>query len=268
MAVGWIEDPPDTENKDWLLSRDSKILSLGLDAQNEMDVSHLYRPVSNQANFPTCAANACADAGESQVIIEKMGQGMPLEQAIESTPDLSRMFAMFNGKQLMDPPRGYDPSYGCHNRLILDGMMRHGICTETRWPYIGDNIAKRPSLKAYQEAFAHQYAGFYAIKETGTERAALILKSLAALHGVVFGTSLEQAFKSYKTGIIQRPQSDIIGRHAMVIVGWSMAKQAFKVRNSWSKYWGEQGHCWMSFDYIINFSGSKSFWVLTKGGLA
>jgi len=265
---GWIDDLPDIGKKDLSLAKDSKLLVLGGAVQNEMDVSSFYRPISDQLSFPSCTANAAVDAGESQVIIGKIDDGMTLSQAVSTTPDLSRMFAWFNGRQLIDPPQGYNASSGCYNRLILDGMLRHGICTEVRWPYIADNAAHRPSLMSYREAFAHTYAAFYSIKETGNDRLQLILQALAARHSVIFGTDVDEAFMAYKSGIAHKPSTPIVGRHAMVIVGWSQAKSAFKVRNSWSKYWGDQGYVWMHTDYIINYSGTKSFWVLTKGALA
>lgn len=265
-AFGWIADPP--KANDLSLARNSRLLSLGAVTQDELDVSQFFRPVSDQLSFPSCTANACVDAAESQNIINNVDAGIPLDKAIAATPDLSRMFAWFNGRQLMDPPRGYDASSGCYNRLALNGILRHGLCTESRWPYDATNATKRPSLMSYREAFAHTYEAFYAIKETGEERLKLIVQALAARHSVVFGTALDQSVKGYKAGILHKPQSEIIGRHAMVIVGWSKAKSAFKVRNSWSRYWGEQGYCWMHTDYIIDYSETNSFWTLTKGALA
>lgn len=46
------------------------------------------------------------------------------------------------------------------------------------------------------------------------------------------------------------------------IVGWSEAKQAFEVRNSWGTDWGVKGYCWMHKSYIAS-SITRDIWVPT-----
>lgn len=261
---GWIDDPPDIEGKDLKLTP-GLLSSLGGSVQDEMDLSKYFRPVSDQMQFPSCTANAVADAWEAQIALNKVKTGTPLEDSVRLTPDLSRMFLWFNGRQEMDPPAGYDITSGCFNRLILNVVARHGVPTESRWPYTLENATKRPSIMAYRDAYVNMCDAFYTIADRGEDKFNLILQALANQHSVVFGTDLEQSFMEYKSGIIYAPQSKIIGQHALVIVGWSKSRQAFKIRNSWSEYWGEQGYCWMHVSYIINYLGSKAFWVITKG---
>ena len=38
----------------------------------------------------------------------------------------------------------------------------------------------------------------------------------------------------------------------MLIVGYSDAKQVFIVRNSWGTHWGDNGYCYMPYDYAGN----------------
>jgi hypothetical protein len=40
------------------------------------------------------------------------------------------------------------------------------------------------------------------------------------------------------------------GMHAMCIVGYDDARQAYKVRNSWGSDWGENGYMWMSYSVL------------------
>lgn len=260
VNYGWIEDPPDS--RDLKLSA-TRIGSLSGSVQDEMDNSHLFRPISNQSSHPSCQSNATADAWESAEIVQRVDQGKSVAQAISETPDLSRMFIWFNARQLMDPPRGYDATSGCYNRLAMDVIHRHGVCTEARWPYIAENAAKRPSIMAYREAFYHRSSGFYAIPETGNERHDLIRIAVANQHSVVFGTALGEEWRTYKSGVLPAPTGKTIASHAMVIVGWSKSRNAYRVRNSHGTRFGENGYLWMSRGYICDYEYTRSLWVPT-----
>jgi len=260
MHYGWLPDPVDT--RDLRLSA-TRIDTLQGVVKDEMDNASLFRPISNQYGFPNCQSNATADAWESLEIVQRIDGGMSLAEAIAATTDLSRMFIWFNARQLMDPPAGYYPKMGCFNRLAMDVIHRHGVCTETRWPYIPENAARRPSIMAYREAFYHRSSGFYSIPETGTERHDIIRRTLANQHSVVFGTSLGEAWKTYTSGILQTPTGKRIANHAMVIVGWSKARNAYKIRNSHGSKFGENGYCWMSRGYVCDYEYTRSLWVPT-----
>lgn len=38
--------------------------------------------------------------------------------------------------------------------------------------------------------------------------------------------------------------------HCMLIVGYDLPRQLLRLRNSWGCEWGDNGHCWMSFEYL------------------
>lgn len=42
------------------------------------------------------------------------------------------------------------------------------------------------------------------------------------------------------------------GGHAMSIVGYDNSRQCFIIRNSWGSNWGEQGHFYLDYQYILN----------------
>lgn len=51
---------------------------------------------------------------------------------------------------------------------------------------------------------------------------------------------------------------DIIGGHAYVINGWSTARNAFRMVNSWNRTWGQVGRAWIRFgdlDALIHAEG-------------
>ena len=64
---------------------------------------------------------------------------------------------------------------------------------------------------------------------------------------VVVGTYWYRGmFKPDRNGII-RPTGGIVGGHAYVINGVDKSKKLFRIKNSWGKNWGINGHAYISF---------------------
>ena len=40
--------------------------------------------------------------------------------------------------------------------------------------------------------------------------------------------------------------------HAMALVGYDDNRNAFRIRNSWGKQWGDEGSVWVDYDFFIN----------------
>ena len=270
---GWLLDPEDATGKDRALSATSIATS---SVQDEIDLSCYFKPVSQQMKFPSCTANACADAWEAMSIIDKVDSGLELQTAIGITPDLSRMFLWWCGRNEMDPNRSLDSQSGCHNRLIMDVLSRFGVPSEDLWPYDDAQVGSggeprsivRPSLSAFRAAIVNASGAYYSVKETGEDRHNLLLQAIGAKHLPVFGTAVTQSFLTYTDGVVSVPSESgpFAGLHAMVISGWSTALQAYKVRNSWGEGWGRDGYCWLAKNYVLS-SVTDSIWVATKGVL-
>jgi hypothetical protein len=85
-----------------------------------------------------------------------------------------------------------------------------------------------------------------------------LIKAVFELGPVVVGTYWYRGmFRPDKNGII-RPTGGIIGGHAYVINGVDKNKKLFRIKNSWGKTWGKQGHAFISFNdmkKLINQNG-------------
>lgn len=263
---GHIADPVDKRDFDYCATIAAPFGAIAIPGGLiSIDLTEYFRPISDQMQFPSCTANACADTWEAAMIIDKViNRRISLSYAISSTPDMSRMFMWWNGRREMSPDQSSNPESGCYNRLILDSLARFGTASEVTWPYIVENATRRPSLKAFREAVGYVCGNYYAITGLGSARKAALITALTNKHPVVFGTVVEKPFLEYTGGIVPVPSTEIIGLHAMAIVGYDSTKAAFHVRNSWSQYWGEGGYCWLSEEYILH-SCSNSFWVMTRG---
>jgi len=72
--------------------------------------------------------------------------------------------------------------------------------------------------------------------------------------------------KFLATTYFKDPNDDNCG-HAMLIVGYDDTVKAFKVINSWGTDWGDNGYCWISYDFFpgknneIKQKGLRSIYV-------
>jgi C1A family cysteine protease len=55
-------------------------------------------------------------------------------------------------------------------------------------------------------------------------------------------------FVVYASGVYKHTTGEMLGGHAVSIVGYDDTKQAWLIRNSWGPEWGENGFAWVSYD--------------------
>ena len=70
------------------------------------------------------------------------------------------------------------------------------------------------------------------------------------------GYKSKKVFKEYKT---PKVPDKIKVNHAVVLTGWDDNKQAWHIKNSWTKDWGDNGYMWIA--YGNNGIGYGAAWV-------
>jgi hypothetical protein len=74
---------------------------------------------------------------------------------------------------------------------------------------------------------------------------------------VAFGMLIDQGFLDYEAGEVYQFTGPAIGGQVLAIVGYDDALQAFKVRNSWGKGWGDNGYGFLSYDIFSAPNGAQ-----------
>lgn len=133
-------------------------------------------------------------------------------------------------------------------------LANTGCCDETHWPYLQSNFEIQPSKQAYQQANQHKVPYAYAL-----DGEADILHCLASGYPVVCGIACYEELQSQEvaeSGILPDPgpNSQFLGGHCVLIVGYDLRKKMFKIRNSWSPQWGQNGYFWVTFNFIENYA--------------
>lgn len=239
---GWIPDLPD--HRDYTFrALAPKTLPDGVDLRPYMSF-----PVFDQGALGSCTANAIAAAFQYDQIKQGGESGMIF------TP--SRLFIYYNERAIEGTIRS---DAGAMIRDGIKSLVKQGACPETRWPYNPMKYAVKPPIVCYRDALQNQLLTYVRVKTIPEMR-----NALSDGFPIVGGFTVYESFESETvsaTGLVPLPEADeqLLGGHAILIVGYDHPKQLFIVRNSWGDTWGDGGYCYMP--YSTPFS---DMWVMSS----
>jgi C1A family cysteine protease len=84
------------------------------------------------------------------------------------------------------------------------------------------------------------------------------------------GFSVYSSFQTLavaRTGQMPYPNvqtEQLLGGHAVALVGYRDSTQQFIARNSWGTGWGDRGYFYMPYQVVQNTSMSSDFWIITS----
>ncbi|TAF64016.1 MAG: peptidase C1 [Cytophagales bacterium] len=206
----------------------------------KVDLRPHMSPIEQQGGTYSCVANAVAGAYE---YLAKWHTGEDY--------DVSRLFIYYNGRALagMENQDG-----GCYIADAIEGLKQYGACAESTWEFDEEIVNDEPSEEAYEEASNFLVEDMQLV---ATDLNAW-KSTLAEGYPIIFGLSLYDSFDQHrKKGYVDPPSKNEVSRaehsgHAMLCVGYSDRDQVFIVRNSWGEDWGDNGYCYIPYNYIIN----------------
>lgn len=102
-------------------------------------------------------------------------------------------------------------------------LQRLGVIGEYRWAFDADTVAEN-------------------VLEVGP---------------VVVGTDWYQRMTTPDSNGVLRLDGPIVGGHAYVINGYSRAARRFRIKNSWSRSWGQRGNAWLAYDDLATLLASN-----------
>jgi len=248
---GWKKDKPD--------HRDFKfraLLPARLPARpSAVDNSKWCSGVEDQGNLGSCTAHMFAGIVEYN---DKRYGNTPT-----SNPRVSRLFEYYATRKIEGT---VDEDSGAYIRDAVKAGVLYGVVREQKWWYNVSKFAVNPGQKVWDAAAAHKINSYHRIDDGDLEtmKQALAAGDLIGFGFVVYDNFMTQEMAT--TGILHRPSKDdqVVGGHAVVLVGYDDARGAFKVRNSWGKDWGLGGYFWMDYDYVADKSLCNDFWVINS----
>ncbi len=206
--------------------------------------------VEDQGDLGSCTANALAGAVEY------------LEKRLNDNPErVSRLFLYWNER---DFEQAADKDAGAALSDGIKSLKEDGICSEDVWPYDVDNVFDQPHDEAYDAASDHTIDEAHRVKIELHD----LRHCLAEGYPFVFGLQIYSPFEDVgDDGRVALPdpnEHDACGGHAMLCVGYSDADEVFVVRNSWGPEWGDEGYCYVPYEYLSNAQMAHDAWTLRR----
>ena len=245
FGYGWLPDLPDHRDMRYGVVRTvpAKLPPL-------VDLRAHCSAVEDQGNLGSCTGNALAGAVE---FLEK-------KDGVRLT-DVSRLFIYYNERVI---EHSVNDDSGAMIRDGIKTLVKLGVCSEKKWPYVISKFTSKPSPGCYKDARDHQVTAYARLQTVDEMRACL-----AEGFPFIFGFTVYESFESTRvanTGVapLPTPKEKVLGGHAVLAVGYDDAKKRFLVRNSWGPTWGMKGYFTMPYAYLGDRNLSDDFWTIRR----
>ena len=209
------------------------------DKRVQIDLSPWFLSIRNQDGLGACAAFAAGSIVE-YLINRALGK-------LSYDYKLSELFLWYNARADQASDSGTYP------QDIIREVLK-GDCKETLWEFEEKSSAKylqRPSSTAYNDAPLQRALEVNNVLNDPNTW----IQALADGHPICIGIATPDNFDGSSlrgVSLFDNPRWPSRGGHRMVIVGYdshypkgASRFEAFKVRNSWGKKWGEEGNIWI-----------------------
>lgn len=201
----------------------------------EKDLSGLFPKPGNQGNQGSCVAWATAYAARSYHQIVQQG-GDPSHATVFSPAFVYNQLktgSCDDGTSVAD---------------ALELLKETGVASLAEFPYDAHNCSHLPDDKVLSDAKSFRIEDW---KSLDVHKLDDLKGQIFSGNPVIFGMFVSDSFDGLgKDQIYNDLSSSRTGGHAMVLVGYSEAKQAFKLINSWGSKWSDNGFGWVSYQAL------------------
>jgi hypothetical protein len=186
------------------------------------------------------------------------------------------IIGMYNGSTAMDLDKSGSPDflYGQYKKINNDNncsegcylfnddannikgaaeiLLNFGTTSWNQLPTTSENACSVISPDLITQATSNKIKDYYRLDKTEYTDVMELKNWLYAGYPLWMGVTIDDGFQKLKAGEVwSKASGKTHGGHAMVIVGYDDAKNAFKIANSWGSDWAEEGYGWVDYDYFI-----------------
>jgi cathepsin L len=133
-------------------------------------------------------------------------------------------------------------------------LIDTGSADESDYPYTAVKGACKSGVNRPYKAEAWGYVD----STVEIPSVATIKQALCEYGPLAIALRATPAFQAYTSGVFnEKDPGDV--NHAVTLIGWDDAKNAWRIKNSWGTGWGESGYMWIAYD--SNKVGYAAAWA-------
>ena len=203
----------------------------------------------NQGLNGSCSAWAAGYGGLT--ILRAIQDNLQGQEQITNVA--SSVFFLFNQIKLSE-----DCEEGSRLSDAMKVLTDQGDCLAKNFDIEAD-CSMMPSPTHLQEASAYKIKDYAAIFHHDADAATKIQKTKRALASktpVVMGMLVTESFWGIEPGQKQwqpTEQDNVVGGHAMVVVGYDEVRKSFEIMNSWGPDWADKGFVWIKYNDFAKY---------------
>ncbi len=126
-------------------------------------------------------------------------------------------------------------------------LKTKGICSWSDMPYTDYECSQIPSAAQNSAALRYRIRSWSYLSISDIDKMKRLLYSGYPL---MIGIRVYTNFYQYRTGVYNSLSGTDNGGHAVAIIGYDDARQAFRIQNSWGTAWGESGYMWVGYNFL------------------
>lgn len=268
-ANGWIVE---NENMDEI-PQDIDVVDVDENKlPSKVDLEKKFPPIGNQGNYGTCVVWA---------------SGYNLKTALDGIDKNWTPSQLANPSNQSSPadlwyaiPSAASDCNGTNFEPALTALISSGAASLSDVPYSRLDVSCSGKAKGNSSA---KLANFRKIADGQNQgmTVANFKYYLSQGRPIVFGARLGDRFMAWNSSSVINYDTYVKegmqhAYHAMALSGYDDSKQAFRVRNSWGKDWGDNGSIWVDYDFFLSefmfaafvAQNTNSVSFTTSGGIA
>ncbi|TDH27786.1 hypothetical protein EXU57_04755 [Segetibacter sp. 3557_3] len=219
---------------------------------SQVDLSAKFPPIGDQGQYGTCVA--WATAYNLKTALNGIDKGYTASQ-LASPANQASPRDLFTA--IPDNQKGSDCN-GTNFSFALDVLQNRGVASLQTVPYTSLSNCSQSGVQSSWTNEAKNNKIKYWRKISATVKD--IKKNIANNIPVLLAAKLSDNFMTWNTDNVLSSNTtyNTVGQHAyhaLVIAGYDDNKGgrgAFKIINSWGKYWGSKGYIWVDYNFLIN----------------
>ena len=133
-------------------------------------------------------------------------------------------------------------------------LIDTGVADEADYPYEASQETCKVDMSRPYKALTWGYVD----STTEIPSVDAIKKALCEYGPLAVAVEVTPAFQAYTSGVFNQKSTGGVN-HGVTLVGWNDEEEAWRIKNSWGKGWGDSGFMWIAYD--SNSIGYAAAWT-------